>query len=400
MEINKNTGMQYRPGAGGDMLSVLGFGCMRFTKKGGGIDLEKAGRELMCAIDGGVNYLDTAYIYPGSEVAVGKILEKYNARDRVYIATKLPQYLIKSRAGVERTFREELSRLRTDHIDYYLMHMITDVASWHKLECLGIREWIAEKKQAGEIRHIGFSFHGNTDMFLQILNAYDWDFCQIQYNYMDEHSQAGRRGLEAAQAKGIPVIIMEPLRGGRLVNLLPKAAQARIAAHPRKWSAAQWALNWLWDQTGVTCVLSGMNSVEMVEENLRAACDSRPDSLTEDDFALIGALRQEINASVRVGCTGCGYCMPCPQGVDIPGSFRCLNEIAIDGRSKATKEYWQVTAVRKVPGSASRCIGCGKCERHCPQQLPIREMLKVAAKELETPFYRIGRWAMQIWKPW
>lgn len=400
MEINVNSGMQYRPGAGDDMLSVLGFGCMRFTKKGGGIDLEKAGRELMCAIDGGVNYLDTAYIYPGSEVAVGKILEKYNARDRVYIATKLPQYLIKSRAGVERTFREELSRLRTDHIDYYLMHMITDVASWHKLESLDIREWIAEKKQNGEIRHIGFSFHGNTDMFLQILNAYDWDFCQIQYNYMDEHSQAGRRGLDAAQAKGIPVIIMEPLRGGRLVNLLPKAAQARIAAHPRKWSAAQWALNWLWDQTGVTCVLSGMNSVEMVEENLRAACASRPDSLTEDDFSLIDALRQEINASVRVGCTGCGYCMPCPQGVDIPGSFRCLNEIAIDGRSKATKEYWQVTAVRKVPGSASRCIGCGKCERHCPQQLPIREMLKVAAKELETPFYKIGRWAMQIWKPW
>ena len=400
MEINKNSGMQYRPGAGGDMLSVLGFGCMRFTKKGGGIDLEKAGRELMCAIDGGVNYLDTAYIYPGSEVAVGKILEKYNARDRVYIATKLPQYLIKSRAGVERTFREELSRLRTDHIDYYLMHMITDVASWHKLESLDIREWIAEKKQAGEIRHIGFSFHGNTDMFLQILNAYDWDFCQIQYNYMDEHSQAGRRGLDAAQAKGIPVIIMEPLRGGRLVNQLPKAAQARIAEHPHKWSAAQWALNWLWNQTGVTCVLSGMNSVEMVEENLRAACASRPDSLTEDDFALIDALRQEINASVRVGCTGCGYCMPCPQGVDIPGSFRCLNEIAIDGRSKATKEYWQVTAVRKVPGSASRCIDCGKCERHCPQQLPIREMLKVAAKELETPFYKIGRWAMQIWKPW
>ena len=400
MEINKNTGMQYRPGAGGDMLSVLGYGCMRFTKKGGGIDLEKAGRELMTAIDGGVNYLDTAYIYPGSEAAVGKILEKYSARDRVYLATKLPQYLIKSRAGVERTFREELSRLRTDHIDYYLMHMITDVASWHKLEGLGIREWIAEKKQKGEIRHIGFSFHGNTDMFLQILNAYDWDFCQIQYNYMDEHSQAGRRGLEAAQAKGIPVIIMEPLRGGRLVNLLPRAAQARIAEHPRKWTAARWALNWLWDQGGVTCVLSGMNSVEMVQENLRAACASRANSFTEADFALIDALRGEINASVRVGCTGCGYCMPCPQGVDIPGSFRCLNEIAIDGRSKATKEYWQVTAVRKVPGSASRCIGCGKCERHCPQQIPIREMLKVAAKELETPFYKFGRWVMQVWKPW
>ena len=392
--------MQYRPGAGGDMLSVLGYGCMRFARKGGGIDLEKAGRELMAAIDGGVNYLDTAYIYPGSEVAVGKILEQNRCRDRVYIATKLPQYLIKSRAGIEKTFREELNRLRTDHIDYYLMHMITDVASWEKLERLGIREWIAEKKARGEIRHIGFSFHGNTDMFLKVLNAYAWDFCQIQYNYMDENSQAGRRGLEAAREKGIPVIIMEPLRGGRLVNLLPKEAQARIAAHPRGYSAAEWAFHWLWDQPGVSCVLSGMNSVEMVEENLRAAAQSGANRFGPEDFALIEQLRAEINGKIRVGCTGCGYCMPCPQGVDIPGSFRCLNEIAIEGKKKAEKEYWQVTAVKKVPGSASRCIGCGKCERHCPQHIEIRKMLRVAAKELETPFYKVGRWAMQVWKPW
>lgn len=392
--------MQYRPGAGEDMLSVLGYGCMRFSRKGGGIDLEKAERELMAAIDGGVNYLDTAYIYPGSEAAVGKILEQNRCRDRVYIATKLPQYLIKSRAGVEKTFREELSRLRTDHIDYYLMHMITDVASWEKLERLGIREWIAEKKARGEIRHIGFSFHGNTDMFLKVLNAYEWDFCQIQYNYMDENSQAGRRGLEAAQEKGIPVIIMEPLRGGRLVNLLPKEAQARIAAHPRGYSAAEWAFHWLWDQPGVHCVLSGMNSLEMVEENLRAAAQSGANRFGPEDFALIEQLRREINGKIRVGCTGCGYCMPCPQGVDIPGSFRCLNEIAIEGKKKAEKEYWQVTAVKKVPGSASRCIGCGRCERHCPQHIEIRKMLQVAARELETPFYRLGRWAMRVWKPW
>ena len=398
MQLNPN--MQYRKGAGGDMLSVLGYGCMRFIKNGSQVDLDKAGRELMAAIDGGVNYLDTAYIYAGNEAAVGKILEKYNARDRVYLATKLPQYLIKSRAGMEKIFREELSRLRTTYIDYYLMHMITDVASWHKLEKLGVREWIQEKKACGEIRHIGFSFHGNTDMFLQILNAYDWDFCQIQYNYMDEHSQAGRKGLLAAAQKGIPVIIMEPLRGGRLVNQLPAEAKAQMENHPRSWSAARWAFNWLWDQKEVSCVLSGMNSLQMVQENLESAGTAHAGMLSEDDFSLIERVKQEINQKIRVGCTGCGYCMPCPRGVDIPGSFRCLNEISLEGIKKAQKEYWQVTAIKRVPGSASRCIGCGKCEKHCPQSIPIREMLKTAARELETPFYKIGRLGMRILKPW
>ena len=398
MELNPN--MRYRAGAGGDMLSVLGYGCMRFSRRGAGIDLEKAKAELREAIEGGVNYLDTAYIYPGSEAAVGKILESTGLRDRVYIATKLPQYLIKSRAGIEKTFREELSRLRTDHIDYYLMHMITDAASWRKLEGLGIREWIAEKKLSGEIRHIGFSFHGSTDIFLEVLNAYDWDFCQIQYNYMDEYSQAGRRGLEAAQAKGVPVIIMEPLRGGRLVSMLPKAAQARIAANPRGYTAAQWALNWLWNQPGVTCVLSGMNSLEMVRENLRSAAQAQAGMLTDEDLKLIDEIRNDLNGANRVGCTGCGYCMPCPQGVDIPAAFRCLNDIEISGKFAALKSYWQITAIRQTPGSASRCIGCGKCERHCPQGLPICEKLKEASRELEPPIYRAARWLVQRWKPW
>lgn len=398
MQLNPN--MQYRRGAGEDWISVLGYGCMRFTKENGQVDLEKAGRELMAAIDGGVNYLDTAYIYAGSEAAVGKILARHQARDRVYIATKLPQYLIKSRSAMEKIFREELSRLQTDHIDYYLMHMITDVASWRKLEKLGVREWIAEKKAAGEIRHIGFSFHGNTDMFLQVLNAYDWDFCQIQYNYMDEFAQAGRKGLESAAEKGIPVMIMEPLRGGRLVSLLPESARRLLAEHPRNWNAAQWAFNWLWDQAGVSCVLSGMNSMDMVAENLNFARQAQVGMLDTADFALINRLKDEINRNIRVACTGCGYCMPCPRGVDIPGSFRCLNALSVDGRKKAEKEYWQVTAIRQTPGSASRCIGCGKCEAHCPQGIPIRKMLKEAARNLETPFYRIAALAMKIWKPW
>lgn len=395
--IELNPKMQYRPGAGGDMLSVLGFGCMRFTKKNGAIDLDKAERELRAAVEGGVNYLDTAYIYPGSEAALGKIFERSGLRDRIYLATKLPQYLIKSISAVEKTFREELSRLRTDHIDYYLMHMITDETQWRRLEAMGIRQWIAEKKASGEIRHIGFSFHGNTQMFLQVLAAYEWDFCQIQYNYMDENSQAGRRGLEAAAQRGIPVIIMEPLRGGRLVNQLPGTALERMSAHQRGWSAAGWAFNWLWNQPDVSCVLSGMNSMEMLQENLALAGQAQPNALGAEDFALIEDVKREINAAIRVGCTGCGYCMPCPQGVDIPGSFRCLNEISIEGKQKARREYWQVTALKRVPGSASRCIGCGKCEKHCPQSIPIREMLKAAAAELETPFYKVSRLAMKLW---
>ena len=389
--------MQYRPGAGEDMLSVLGYGCMRFTKKNGQADIDKAERELLRAIDGGVNYLDTAYIYSGNEVALGRIFERTGIRERIYLATKLPQYLVKTVSGAEKIFREELSRLKTTYIDYYLMHMITDIAQWEKLEKVGIREWIDEKKTSGEIRHIGFSFHGNSDMFLKVLAAYDWDFCQIQYNYMDEHSQAGKTGLEAAQKKGIPVIIMEPLRGGRLVNMLPKKALERMAADAHRWTPAQWGLHWLWNQAGVSCVLSGMNDLKMVEENLAAACASRIGLFGEDEFALIEDVRREINATVRVGCTGCGYCMPCPRGVDIPGSFRCLNEIPLEGKKKAVKEYWQVTALKAVPGSASRCIGCGKCEKHCPQAIPIRQMLKVAAKELETPFYKVAGLALRIW---
>ena len=205
--------MQYRKDRNGNDLSILGFGCMRFTKKGGRIDIDKAEQEILAAIEAGVNYFDTAYIYPGSEAALGEILARNGIRDRVHIATKLPQYMIGSRQAIDRFFAEELQRLRTDHVDYYLMHHLTDIAMWEKLKSVGILEWIRAKKASGAIRNIGFSYHGNTDNFLKILNDYDWDMCQIQYNYLDEVSQAGREGLHAAHAKGIPVVIMEPLRG-------------------------------------------------------------------------------------------------------------------------------------------------------------------------------------------
>ena len=243
------------------------------------------------------------------------------------IATKLPHYLMKSVEGAERLFQEQLRRLRTDYVDYYLMHMLADIGTWENLKRLGIDRWIEEKLASGQIRNIGFSYHGSTDMFKKLVDAYDWDFCQIQYNYMDETSQAGREGLLYANAKGLPVIIMEPLRGGRLVNLLPKKAKELFekegeGARRRKWLSAGF-----YDQPEVTCVLSGMNSLAMVQENVKTAADSHAGCLTQEDKALIAQVKEEIHRSVRVGCTGCGYCMPCPKGVDIPVAFRDYNAV-------------------------------------------------------------------------
>ena len=382
--------MNYRNDKHGEPISLLGFGCMRFTKKGNSIDLDKAESELKAAIDAGVNYLDTAYIYPGSEVALGEILSRTGLRDKVNIATKLPGYMIKSEKSIEKHFQEQLSRLKTDHIDYYLMHMLTDIQSWDKLCELGIKYWIEEKKKSGAIRNIGFSFHGNTDRFLQILDAYDWEFCQIQYNYLDETTQAGVRGLKAAAEKGIPVIIMEPLRGGKLVNLLPDKAKEVIANDPKKRTPAELALRWLWNQPEVTCVLSGMNSIEMVEENCRIASSVEAGEFTNEDFAMISEIREIIREMTKVGCTACGYCMPCPQGVDIPAAFRYYNETVISGKKSARFEYAQSVGIRKEKSFPTQCIGCGKCESHCPQGISIIQELKNANKALRPLHYRIG----------
>ncbi len=381
--------MKYRKDRYGNELSQLGFGCMRFTKKGSGIDYKKAEQEVMRAIELGVNYLDTAYIYSGSEELLGRILEENHVRDKVYIATKLPQYVLRSLKAVEKTFQEELKRLRTDHIDYYLMHMFTDYSEWESLKSYGIEEWIRSKKEDGSIRQIGFSYHGDSEMFLKILDAYDWDFCQIQYNYMDEHSQAGRKGLQAAAAKGIPVIIMEPLRGGKLVNL-PAEAQKAISASGNGMSAAELGLRWLWNQPEVTVVLSGMNSLEMVEENIRIASAAEPGSFSEEENAFIERVRGIIKSKEKVGCTGCRYCMPCPKGVDIPGNFHYYNLMYFQDKASARFEYARNLALQKNAGVASLCVGCGKCEKHCPQHLPIRAKLKEADRALRPLPYKIG----------
>ena len=381
--------MKYRLDRYGNPISQLGYGCMRFTRKGSGIDYEKAEKEVLLAIEKGVNYFDTAYIYPGNEECLGWILEKNHCRDKVNIATKLPQYLLRSAAAIDKTFREELSRLRTDHIDYYLMHMFTDYAEWVRLQKLGIEQWIARQKEEGRIRYIGFSYHGDTEMFLKILDAYDWDFCQIQYNYLDEHTQAGKTGLQAAAKKGIPVIIMEPLRGGKLVNL-PEQAKQVLASHGKGYTPAELGLRWLWNQPEVTCVLSGMNSEEMVSENIRIASEAEPGHLTEEDMEIVAQIRQIIRQREKVGCTGCRYCMPCPKGVDIPGNFHYYNLMYMEKKSSARKEFARNMGLRKEPGFATQCVGCGLCEKHCPQHLPIRQKLKEADRDLRPLPYKIG----------
>lgn len=382
--------MLYREDKQGEKISQLGYGCMRFTKNGAGIDFEKAEKEILLAYEQGVNYFDTAYVYPGSEECLGKILAKNNLRSKVNIATKLPQYIMRSMDSIEKTFNEELKRLQTDYIDYYLMHMFTDIQEWENLKALGIEEWIAKHKADRSIRKIGFSYHGDTDMFLKILHAYDWDFCQIQYNYLDEHSQAGRRGLQEAARLGIPVIIMEPLRGGKLVNMLPEEALDVMKESKRTYSPAEWGLRWLWNQPEITCVLSGMNSIEMVEENIRIASEAKIGEFSETDMDVISRVVKAIRTNEKVGCTACRYCMPCPMGVDIPGNFYYYNLSAIEGKNSARFSFIQNMGMRKDAGFASQCINCGKCKQHCPQHIDIPQKLKEADRVLRPWYIKIA----------
>lgn len=390
--------MNYRKDRYGNEISILGYGCMRFTQKGGRIDIGKAEKEILAAIDAGVNYFDTAYVYPGSERALGEVLARHGLRDQVKIATKLPYYLIKKKESMDKYFFEQLERLQTDHVDYYLMHMLADIDTWKKLAQLGILDWLEEKKAKGAIGQVGFSYHGNAEMFCKLLDIYDWDFCQIQYNYMDEHTQAGRKGLVYAHQKGIPVIIMEPLRGGKLVNMLPEKAREIFRRYPKQYTPAQWAFRWLWNQPEVTCVLSGMNDLDMVQDNVETASAAQAGELTEADEAMLKQVAEAINAGMKVGCTGCRYCMPCPHHVDIPGTFSAYNRKFSEGKRSALMEYVLCTAIRSTSAAASNCQGCGKCERHCPQNIPIRQELKKASKALETPLYKLARMVVKRMK--
>lgn len=392
--------MQYRLDRKGTPLSLLGYGCMRFEKKGAGYDLEKAERDLLYAVEKGINYFDTAYIYANSEAVLGEVFKRNNLREKVYIATKLPHYLIRSLAGLEKLFQTELKRLQTDYIDYYLMHMLTDVETWQKLVEMGITTWIKEKLESGQIRNIGFSYHGATEMFQQLVDIYPWDFCMIQYNYVDEHTQAGRAGLEYAHKKGLAVMIMEPLRGGRLVNHLPNITKQRIEKHKSGYSAAEWSFRWLFAQKEITCVLSGMSTPEMIEDNVKIVSNYAQRPFTLEEMEFIEQIKKDIALKQKVGCTGCLYCMPCPVNVDIPGAFSAYNAMYNEKKSSARKDYLKASLLRKKPTSASNCIKCNKCVSHCPQNIDIPKQLMYASKDLENYQYKIARQLIKTFKLW
>jgi predicted aldo/keto reductase-like oxidoreductase len=383
--------MEYRlDKKSGNRLSILGFGCMRFPKALGGIDARKTEELIMAAIEGGVNYFDTAWIYPGSEEILGKILEKHGVRDRVFIATKLPVVFLKGPADFDKYFNQELERLRTTYIDYYLMHMLTDLELWEKLKSWGIAAWIAGKKEAGQIRQIGFSFHGSRDEFLKILDDYPWEFCQIQYNYSDENFQAGVTGLKKAAEK-MPVVIMEPLLGGKLAGGLPKEAVEMFRRARPEWSPAAWALQWVWNQGEVTLLLSGMNEAAQLAENLALADTAKPGMLEGEDEAVYRRVLELMNRSYRIRCTGCNYCMPCPRGVNIPGCFSAYNMSFSIGFVAGMQQFVTSTAVTSErSASPGLCVKCGVCEGHCPQHLPIIKGLEQVRRRMEPLWFRAG----------
>jgi len=359
---------------------------------------------LLSAVARGVNYFDTAYVYPGSEEAVGHITAKNGLRSKIYLATKLPLFLCKSRSDFDKFFNKSLERLRTDYIDYYLMHMITTPEQWRALCGMGIEGWIDENRARGRIRQLGFSFHGKREDFVSIVDAREWDFCQIQYNYLDINNQAGRTGLVHAASKGIPVIIMEPLLGGRLANAksLPAQAIEAMKAVAPSLSPAAWALRWLWNHPEVTLLLSGMSAQDQLDENIAVAERvAAPNFLSESELAVIDSVIKLFNESNRIPCTGCGYCIPCPFGVNIPGCFASYNDSYKGGRFAALKPYVMATAALTTKsGLASSCKACGKCETHCPQNINIRESLKLAAKRLEPFWFTAGisaaRWLTSV----
>lgn len=361
-----------------EQLSILGYGCLRFSRKGTSIDQEKAEQEMRIAIEHGVNYFDTAYTYGGSEVCLGKFLAK-GYRDKVHIATKLPHYYIKKEDDIERYFREQLERLQTDHVEYYLMHMLNDIAAWERLQSLKITEWIANKKAQGQIQNIGFSFHGNTDNFLKILEAYDWDFCQIQYNYMDTQIQAGDKGYILAEKLGIPIVVMEPIKGGSLASL-PEDVEKIFREKRKEDSIASWALRWVGTHSNVKVILSGMSTYEQVLNNLETFKNFQ--ILDEEEQKLVEKVAATIRSRVKNGCTACQYCMPCPFGVDIPRSFAIWNEEAMYGNKEAAKwRYFQQTDESK---RADKCQKCGACEQKCPQGIHIRDDLEQLEREIHS----------------
>ena len=375
--------MKYRKmGKLGIEASAFGLGCMRFNGEASGdstIDEQKAISLIRRAIDGGVNCTDTADVYLGktSETVLGKALRD-GYRDKVTIATKMPVDVVKDRESMEALLEEELGKLQTDHIDFYLMHGINK-QKWERFKEIGAPQFFDDMKKAGKIRFKCFSFHGPYDEFEYILNDWDWDMVQIQYNFMDIENQAGTKGLELAGSKGIPVVIMEGLMGGNLAKA-PDNVQALYDAFPVKRSAVEWAFRWLCDHPEVSVVLSGCNEQEQIDENLRIFDTVEAGIMDESEKKLMDDVRAAYKSRTRVGCTGCRYCMPCPNGVEIPGVFSAWNNVSLYGIDP-NKDFG-FRMLKQRGGGADKCVECGACEAACPQHLSIIDELKAAWKEI------------------
>jgi len=379
--------MQYRTmPKNGDQLSILGFGCMRLPKKGSKIDEPRATAQVRGAIDQGVNYIDTAMPYHGgqSEPFLGRALAN-GYRQKIKLATKLPHWDVRQTEDMDRFLNLQLKNLQTDTIDYYLIHQL-GLADWERLQKIGVVDFLGRARQAGKIVNIGFSFHSGFDDFTAIITSYDWDFCQIQYNYLDQQHQAGTRGLKFAAQKGLGVIVMEPLRGGNLAKPLPPEIQAIFDEADVKRTPAEWSLRWVWNHPEVICVLSGMNEETHIAENLRIAGEAEADALTDRELGLIDRAEKKFREIIKVGCTGCRYCLPCPAGVNIPECFDAYNAEIWGNKAEGLFRYMFMVGRPlgdQEPGFASRCIACGECEEKCPQNLPIRKDLKAVAARFE-----------------
>jgi len=377
-------------GKTGLQVSTLGFGCMRFPvidNDNSRIDEEQAMSMVRYAIDHGVNYFDTAYPYHGFDFSKGCASEPFLAkalkngyREKVYVATKLPSWLVETREDMDRFLNEQLERLETEHIDFYLLHGL-DRISWKKLLDLGVLEFLNSALEAGKIRFAGFSYHDEIDLFKEIVDAYEWSFCQIQYNYMDEAYQAGTEGLKYAAAKGLAVVAMEPLRGGTLVNGLPPAARQVLEQAAPGRSVVDWSFQWLWKHPEVTMVLSGMSDIDQLKENLQLADELSPQDWTAKDEDALQSAIALIRGLKRVDCTACNYCMPCPEGVNIPRNFALYNDYHMLQDPAAKLRYQRLLS---DTAKASNCIECGLCEPQCPQSIPIRAELRHVDELLST----------------
>ena len=377
--------MKYRMmGKLGIQASAFGLGCMRFNGPASGdsvIDEGKAISLIRRAIDGGVTYLDTAYVYLNrtSEIVLGKaLLDGY--RDRVTIATKMPMEAVHNREEMQALLDSELKKLQTDHIDFYLMHGINK-EKWEYFKSIGAPEFFEDMKKEGKIRYKCFSFHGPYSDFEYIINDWDWDMVQIQYNFMDIHNQAGENGLKLAGSKGIPVVIMEGLLGGRLAKA-PSNVQALYDSFPVKRSPVEWGFRWLCDHPEVSVVLSGCNEAEQIDENLRIFDTVEAGIMTPEERKLMEDVRAAYLSRTKIGCTGCRYCMPCPNGVNIPGIFSAWNNVSLYDLDPKTD--WGLQQIREKDAGADKCVGCGACEAACPQHLSIIESLQTAWTELNA----------------